>query len=118
MRLTLILIAIATAFAIAGCGANEDTGSASAETVATIPAPDDGEAAALLAALTKVEPGLGIEDSIDNARNTCTSILGGVAPGDLIKSTKTRFEGDGIDTLTVAQARQVIGLIRDSAWCK
>ena len=70
-----------------------------------------------VAELDAIAPGLASEqeDSIANARNTCDSILGGSS--NLLETTKIRFIGDGVDSMTDAQAQQIIALITAEAWC-
>ena len=121
MKRVLLLSAAMPLLLFTACGGSEDSATAEPApepNVTTIPAPNDDQAADLLAKLGAVDPGLNTEDSIDNARNTCTSILGGVSDSDLIPATKTRFVGDGIETMTTPQARRVIQIIESTAWCK
>lgn len=87
------------------------------EFVSPIPTVPGGRRQALVDALDAIAPGLGEEpdDTISNARNVCDSILGGSTT--VLDSTKTRFIGDGVESMTDEQSQQVVNLIEAEAWC-
>lgn len=113
--------------AVAGCSTDNDEPKAKPTSepsptqvseISAIPRPAEAEEAALVGRLDQIAPGLGSEpdDTVDNARNMCSSILGGAK--NLTEAAKTRFVGDGVDSMTAAQAKAIIELIRTETWCK
>ncbi len=91
-----------------------------------IPSPSADQGVALVAALDSIAPGLASEpaDTVDNARNICTSLTGTYegesrSPDDpaFIESTTMRLTGDGVDGLTPDQAVAINNLIAAEAWC-
>lgn len=117
-------IALTTALVLASCGGGSDepdtkpTSEKSTAATTQIPKPTDTQADALVHELDKIAPGLASEpeDTIDNARNVCDSILGGAQ--NLEESTKTRFTGDGVESLSIDQAKQIITAVKAAPWCK
>ncbi len=75
------------------------------------PKPNAAQEQAILTGLRAIDPAIvGTEaGAIDNARNTCSSILAGVPDATLLRNTKLRF--DHTD-LTDDQAEQIIELVK------
>jgi hypothetical protein len=85
--------------------------------VSPIPTVPGARRQALMDALDAIAPGLAGEpdDTISNARNVCDSILGGSST--VLESTKTRFIGDGVESMTDEQSQEIVALITAEAWC-
>lgn len=117
-------IALTAILLLASCGGGSDEPdtkpSAEKSTAATtqIPKPTDAQADELVHELDKIAPGLANEpeDTIDNARNVCDSILGGAQ--NIEQSTKTRFTGDGVESMSLEQAKQIVATVKEAPWCK
>lgn len=120
---TITMLAL-TAVLLAGCGGSDDKPAESAATSeapaasSQIPSPSAPEGDELVQQLDAIAPGLATEpdDTIANARNTCSSILGGGQ--NLQAATVTRFSGDGVETLTPEQADKIADTIKAAPWCK
>lgn len=125
MKTLLPSLTAVTVLLLAGCGTSADEPAAkpeaketSAPATSLIPKPTETQAADLVETLNDIAPGLADEpeDTVDNARNTCTSILSGA--NNLVEATKTRFVGDGVETLTNAQAKAIVKAVKAEVWCK
>lgn len=82
-----------------------------------IPSPNTVQGQDLVDKLNSIAPGLDTEpeETVENARNTCDSILGGSQT--LVSDTQTRFQGDGVDTVSEDQAQQIVDAVRAEDWC-
>ncbi|PVZ52588.1 hypothetical protein [Arthrobacter sp. H-02-3] len=117
-----------TALLVTGCAGSPKaetpaalTAAASAAAVAPvsqIPRPDAAQAASLRADLAKINPLLDNGKAVDNARNQCTSILGGVAADKLITVAKARFTGGKVKSVSDTEAQQIIDVIKANGFCK
>lgn len=124
--LVATVLVCVTVSLIVGCGDEEDEPTRQQRNVqsppggltSSIPEPDQQQAQQLRDELAGISPGLDNGDSIDNARNTCSSLLSEIKTEDLIENTQIRFEGDGINSMSPKQAKQVIDLVRGSVWCE
>lgn len=84
----------------------------------SIPKPTAEQEAKLLADIEKINPAFINRRTVDNARNQCTSILGGSPEANLVKSVKTRFEGLGVESVSDLEAEQLLEAIRTNGFCK
>lgn len=122
-RIPTMIGLAAALLALCACSSGTDAGAESTPSpeVSTatneIPRPDDAQAAELVAALGEIVPALADEpeDSIDSARNLCTSILGDAQ--NLEQSTALRFD-DGTGRVDEDQAAAIIELVAAEPWCK
>ncbi|MBB2997684.1 hypothetical protein [Paeniglutamicibacter cryotolerans] len=83
-----------------------------------IPKPTAEQEAKLLAAVEKINPAFINRKTVDNARNQCSSILGDSPEANLVRSVKTRFEGLGVESVSDAEAKQLLKAIRTNGFCK
>lgn len=110
-----------TAVLVAGCAGSPKTetpSSAAAAPASQIPKPDAAQAASLRAELAKINPLLDNDKAVDNSRNQCTSILGGSPADKLITAAKTRFTGGQMESVSDAEAQQIIDVIKTNGFCK
>jgi len=117
IRLSTLLTALVI-LGVSACSSDDASPPETTEAfVSPIPTVPNAERQPLIDALDAIAPGLATEpdDTITLSLNTCDSILGGSQT--LTESTKTRFIGDGVDTMTDDQAQQIIDLITTEAWC-
>jgi hypothetical protein len=84
----------------------------------SIPKPTAEQEAALLADIEKINPAFINRKTVDNARNQCTSILGEAPEANLVKAVKARFEGLGVESVSDAEAKQLLETIRTNGFCK
>jgi hypothetical protein len=91
---------------------------AAAAPVSQIPKPDAAQAASLRAELAKINPLLDNDKAVDNARNQCTSILGGSPADKLVTAAKARFTGGQVKSVSDAEAQQLIDVIKANGFCK
>lgn len=84
----------------------------------SIPQPTAEQEAALLAEIEKINPAFINEKTVDNARNQCTSILGESPQENLVRAVKTRFEGQGVESVSDAEAEQLLEVIRTNGFCQ
>lgn len=113
-----VSLSILTAVLVAGCAGSPKAetpaastaapSSAAAAPVSQFPKPDADQAASLRAELAKINPLLDNDNAVDNARNQCTSILGGVSADKLVTAAKTRFAGGQVKAVYDAEAQQII----------
>ncbi len=84
----------------------------------SIPSPNTVQSQDLLDKLNAIAPGLDTEpgQTVEDARNTCDSILGGSQT--LVSDTQTRFKGDGVRSLTEDQAQEIVGAVKAEEWCE
>jgi hypothetical protein len=83
-----------------------------------IPKPTAEQEAKLLADIEKINPAFINRKTVDNARNQCTSILGGSPEANLVKTVKARFEGLGVEAVSDPEAGQLLETIRTNGFCK
>lgn len=117
---TISLAALAILLA-AGCSGTpnaEAPASTTAATASSIPKPDAPQTASLRAELAKINPLLDNEKSVDNARNQCTSILGGGPYDKLINAAKTRFTSGRVKAVSDQEAQRIIDVIKANGFCK
>lgn len=122
----LMSVLLLTATACAGDAEPEAATSPSASTVGevaaeagtSIPKPTTEQEAKLLADIEKINPDFINRKTVDNARNQCTSILGESPEANLVKSVKARFEGLGVESVSDAEAKQLLETIRTNGFCK
>lgn len=108
-----------TAVLVAGCAGSPKTETpSSAAPASQIPKPDAAQAASLRAELAKINPRLDNDKAVDNSRNQCTSILGGSPADKLITAAKTRFTGGQVESVSDAEAQQIIDVIKTNGFCK
>ena len=121
-----------TVMLIAGCAGSPKTevpaatspaappavSTAAAAPVSQIPKPDAAQAASLRTELAKINPLLDNTKTVDNARNQCTSILGGVATDKLITAARTRFTSGQVKSVSDTEAQQIIDVIKANGFCK
>lgn len=117
-----------TAVLVAGCAGSPKAETPAASTAAAspaaaapvsqIPKPDAAQAASLRAELAKINPLLDNDKAVDNSRNQCTSILGGVSADKLITAAKARFTGGHVQSVSDAEALQIIDVIKVNGFCK
>ena len=93
-------------------------GEATASAAPTIPRPSAEQEATLLSEIEKINPQFVNEKTVDNARNQCTSILGGAPEANLVSAVKTRFEGAGVTAVSDTEAAQLLDAIRANGFCK
>lgn len=84
----------------------------------SIPQPTAEQEAALLAEIEKINPAFINEKTVDNARNQCTSILGESPQENLVRAVKIRFEGQGVESVSDAEAEQLLEVIRTNGFCQ
>jgi hypothetical protein len=84
----------------------------------SIPKPTAEQEAKLLDDIKKINPAFINRKTVDNARNQCTSILDESPEASLIKSVKARFEGLGVESVSDAEAKQLLKTIRTNGFCK
>lgn len=124
-----IAVTIAGAVLLAGCstdsgGEIDDAATSAPIEAPTIPSPDAGQGATLVAVLAEIDSSMGEkpEKTIDRARNMCDSMLaerrGEGGNFTLVETVKKRFIGlEDTDELTDAQAQQIIDAIDAGVWC-
>lgn len=93
-------------------------GEVAATAGASIPKPAADQEAKLLDDIKKINPAFINRKTVDNARNQCTSILGEAPEASLVKSVKARFEGLGVESVSEAEAKQLLKTIRTNGFCK
>jgi hypothetical protein len=117
-----VSLAALTVLLAAGCSSPKAETPAPASTTATatssIPKPDAAQTASLRAELAKINPLLDNEKTVDNARNQCTSILGGAPDDKLIAAAKTRFTGGQVKAVSDQEAQRIIDVINANGFCK
>lgn len=84
----------------------------------SIPKPTAEQEAKLLDDIKKINPAFINRKTVDNARNQCTSILDESPETNLVKSVKARFEGLGVESVSDAEAKQLLKTIRTNGFCK
>ena len=123
-----VLLSTLTAVLVAGCAGSPKTetptastaaaSSAAAAPVSQIPKPDAAQAASLRAEFAKINPLLDNDKAVDNSRNQCTSIRGGVSADKLITAAKARFAGGQVKSVSDAEAQRIIDVIKANGFCK
>ncbi|RNL49484.1 hypothetical protein D7003_18540 [Arthrobacter oryzae] len=93
-------------------------GEAAAAAGKGIPKPTAEQEAKLLADIKKINSAFINRKTVDNARNQCTSILGGSPEATLVKTVKARFEGLGVESVSDLEAGQLLEIIRSNGFCK
>ncbi|MEV0445481.1 DUF732 domain-containing protein [Streptomyces spectabilis] len=81
-----------------------------------IPSPDPAQTAALIRALSAVDPGLTAKEdrAVDRARNVCLDIKGGKDAKTVQSNARARFEGGTVPTLTDDQAARIVTAVKSS----
>ncbi|WP_033284034.1 DUF732 domain-containing protein [Streptomyces sp. NRRL F-525] len=83
-----------------------------------VPSPDVAQTAALIRALSAVDPGLTAKEdrAVDRSRNVCSDIKGGKDTATVRSNAKARFEGGTVPSLTDGQAANIVTAVQ-SAFC-
>ena len=81
-----------------------------------IPSPDAAQTAALIRALSAVDPGLTAKEdrAVDRSRNVCSDIKGGKDAATVQSNAKARFEGGTVPSLTDDQAANIVTAVKSS----
>ncbi|MGO2659600.1 hypothetical protein [Mycetocola reblochoni] len=96
--------ALSLAAALTGCASEAET----AAPVATIPSPDAAQTSELLEQLSSIDPALGRDSDVSDARNICQGLLAGeIETGDLVRPRLG-------DSLTDEQVGAIESAIRDT----
>ena len=85
--------------------------------VVTIPKPTEEQAQALRASFAEINPLLDHDGVVDDARNTCQSMLGGIEEANLIRATTMRFTAPGLSDVSEAEAVRIVEVIRANGFC-
>ncbi|MBT2549798.1 hypothetical protein [Arthrobacter sp. ISL-65] len=93
-------------------------GEAAAAAGGGIPKPDSQQEARLLADIEAINPQFINRKTVSNARNQCSSVLGGSPESSLIRSTQVRFTGLGVEAVTESEAEQILAAIRANGFCR
>lgn len=117
IRPTAAFIAALLALTLSACGGGEDESAPEPEPQSVIPSPSEQEGDQLVAELEALVPGLGAqrEDTIDSARNLCSSIIGGGQ--NLERNAAVRFSTGDLE-VTEDQGAQIVELVRSQPWCE
>lgn len=120
---TTVSLAALAILLVAGCSSTPKAeapapASTTAAAASSIPKPDAGQTASLRAELAKINPLLDNENSVDNARNQCTSILGGAPDEKLVTAAKTRFTCGQVKAVSAEEAQRIIDVINANGFCK
>ncbi|MER5885354.1 hypothetical protein ABT160_16115 [Streptomyces sp. NPDC001941] len=81
-----------------------------------VPSPDAGQTAALVRALTAVDPGLTAKEdrAVRRAENVCSDIKAKKDPATVQKNAKLRYEGGTVPSLSDKQAADIVTAVKSS----
>lgn len=116
-RLSLAVLPLALVLAACGGGDDDSDAAPTPTYVSSIPSPAAEDVPLLLAHLQKALPELDGDHAVSDARNTCSSILGGSTSAVLQRNTIIRFSRKGV-VVTPAQATKLLAVVRAEPWCK
>lgn len=111
----IVLVVAASIAAVALILAEALSGSGSESAEPAFPAPSEEQAAALLDALSRIDPALDHERSIGRARNVCLDLLGGSPRAAVVERTRRRFTGSV--EVSLADAERIVRLVERGGWC-
>ncbi|MFJ3420850.1 hypothetical protein ACIPN8_31420 [Streptomyces sp. NPDC086082] len=81
-----------------------------------VPSPDAAQTAALIRALTAIDPGLTAKEdrAVDRSRNVCSDVKGGKDAVTVQNNAKARFEGGTVPSLTDDQTVNIVTAVKSS----
>lgn len=107
------------ALALAGCSGEETAPKAaeapsSAPAVSSIPSPDAGQTAALMATLKTIKPELAADEerAVNRSRNVCSDVQAGKDTATVAANANARFSGGTAGELTDAQGQQIADAVK------